>query len=150
MKKTLIFLLALLFVANTSALEIKNQTKKAIIVIANYSNEKFYRVYELKPTLFNREPTLKINLGNLQKIQIYNKIPTKYKTGKTIKLKQLEISNDIHKNPYKKILKKAQSSLPDPILEIDQDELNDKEFAIMMAPQGKLTFVEIAKSLKGA
>ena len=130
-----------------NGMTIKNQAKKPITVIADYSNDNFYRVYELKPTFLNKQPKLKINHTNLNEIQIYYKIPTHYNTEKKITINQIHSFKDVHQNKYKKITKKTYSKLPNPILEIEKDNLTNKEYAIMPSPQKGLTFVEIEKNI---
>ncbi|MFH1644273.1 MAG: hypothetical protein ABIA74_03795 [bacterium] len=147
MKKICLLFLAISFnLAN--GLVIKNQAKKTIVVITNYSNEQFYRAHELKPSMLNSQPSIKANIANLVEIQIYDKIPTNYNTGKQIDIKQIESLNDTYQNVYKKIPKNEPAELSSPIVEIDKNDLTDSEYAIMPSPQGKLTFVEVASNIK--
>ena len=143
----MLIILSLFLTTTSFALTIKNQSKKAIVIVLNYTNENFYRVYEqLSPTLFNSEPSLKLSFSNLTEIQVYNKIPTRYNNGQpTIftkdKNNKIATFKDIKNNNYKQILKSNTQLLPDGLLEISEDELKDQEYGILVDTKGGFTFV---------
>jgi len=148
MKKIFTLIAISLFLSTTIfALVIKNQTKKTIVIVLNYTNENFYRVYEqLSPSLFNSEPTLKLSFSNLTEIQVYDKIPTRYKNGNKIILKKEKNKNiasfkDLNNNNYKKMVKSDKQLLPDGLLEISEDELKDQKYGILVDSKGGFTFV---------